>query len=753
MRLQKSIVQYFDKIISSIKQMEQNSTVFSELKGISEELELLEQYVKTTLDTLDNNFNSFVRQINLLSELVEFQRSVLNFKSSDKMMSILFEFLQRNVRSDHGFIVFKLKEEDQDDILLADRNDQTALYRRFIDTPEMALLKSIVQERDMAYLITDVQQFSTEQSHWEMLQAKSIILFPVKVRGNFLGMGLLVRQSETFELNDLSFVNLVIGLVSLLIYQHFYFAKLKTRLFKQFRLRKMLEEVKYAEYFEKGPLYIFTLDPRYVILHTNTAAISNLKIDEEMIIGDNFLELIPKSYRAGMTKVLDEAEEGRVQYFRSPLISRPGVEPMLEFYVSQLILQNNFNLILVFGVDITQMYYRDLAVRRNGVLDELDQFSRTLIGEFNNLLTVILPNVSLLRTRMDKDHAYQHQLEAIENAAHRSANLIQKFLNYDLVDFEAAEVGNLNKVVKAFIHSLRSEIPAKVEIKFQLDPGAKNITYYPLRIRQLLKNLLDNSLLALQKREEPEICFSTRYIVQAKDGLVENRPFFLKAGKYMELSVQDNGCGIPEKSLSQVLKPFYSTRIKNEGVGLGLFIAYNIVKDMKGQIYIESEYEKFTTVYIYLPIKEEQSMEVLTMEKDTTSRDIKKGKATVLVVDDEYNIRSMMREIMEMYGLKVYTAGNGRDGVDVYQRFKSEIDLVILDMVMPVMDGRAAFDEIKKIDSEQKIFIISGYSQREDLEDMLQKGAIGFLRKPFQVKEIVNKIREILELPDLTGQS
>jgi CheY-like chemotaxis protein len=160
---------------------------------------------------------------------------------------------------------------------------------------------------------------------------------------------------------------------------------------------------------------------------------------------------------------------------------------------------------------------------------------------------------------------------------------------------------------------------------------------------------------------------------------------------------------------------------------------------------MDSEVDKYTAAHVYLPFKEEKSMATRTVEVEKPQPEVQPQKATVLVVDDEYNIRSMMKEIMEMSGFKVLTAGNGRDGIDIYQRYKNEIDLIIMDMVMPVMDGRAAFNEIRKINPDQKIFIISGYTQREDLEDILENGAVGFLRKPFQVKEIVEKVQEILK--------
>ncbi len=748
MKIQTNIIQHIEDIINSIKQMEKNSEVFSELKNISNELEVLEQYVKTTLDTLESNFNSFVKQISILSELVDFQRNIMSYKNSDKLMNTIFDFLQQNINFDHGFIAFKLKDEDPEYTVISKETEYIDTYREFIKKPELEIIHSIVRERELAYLISDVRQFSDGEIEWDMLSAKSLILFPVKIRGNYHGLGVLVRHHNAFELHDQSFVNLIVGIISLLIYQHYYFAKLKTRLFKQFRLRKMLEEVKYSEYFEKGPLYIFTLDPRGIILHTNTTAIKNLKFEEERIIGEKFTEIIPKAYRSAFQKVLGEAEEDEIQYFRSPIYPTNRHESILEFFITPINLQNNFNLVLIFALEITQIYYKDFYARRNEMMDELDQFSRTLIGNFNNLLSTIVPNISLLRTQLPKDHKFQKNLEAVEKSTKRSSNLIQKFLNYDLEDFEKPEHGNLNKVIRSFIESRKKEIPNHIKIKYNLNPGIKEIEFYPLRLRQLLKILLENSIQALENNKNPQIQFSTNILYQEKDGLVADNKFYLDAGEYLELSIQDNGCGIPEKSLTQVFKPFYSTRVKNEGVGLGLFIAYNIIRDMKGRIFIDSKYEQFTNIHIYLPIKEEKFMETFAVEKQSIPKEETKKQPTVLVVDDEYNIRSMLREIMEMNGLKVYTAGNGRDGVDVFQRFKEEIDLVVLDMVMPVLDGRAAFEEIRKINSQQKIFIISGYSQREDLEDMLRKGAIGFLRKPFQVNEIVSKVKEILKIKE-----
>ncbi|GAB4334014.1 MAG: hypothetical protein Kow0037_12440 [Calditrichia bacterium] len=747
MRLQSNIMQYFERTINTLRKMEKSSEVFNELKNISNELEMLEQYVKTTFQTLDNNFNSFSRQINLLSELVEFQRDVANYKDSDKLMATLFEYLQRNIHFTEGFFAFKLKDDDPDYLIATNQTDRVDQYRQFVNHDHWELLKGIMEEKELALLIGDTFQFRPNEIQWRLLEARSAILMPIKVRGKLLGLGCLINRLEAFKLDELSFVNLNIGVISLLIYQHYYFARLKSRLFKQFRLRKMLEEVKYAEYFEKGPLFVFTLDSRHVVLHANTTALNHLKLSEELIVGENFLELIERPYRQAFAKVLEKAEEEKVSNFLAPLAVDGPHKPVLEFYISRFLLQNHFSLLLVFAVDITETYHKNQLKYRNEMLDEMDQFSRTLVTEFNNLLTIVVPNISLLRTGLMAEHPFQKQLEAMEMAARRSANFIQKFLNYDLEGFESFEEANLNQILRQFVAELDKSKSGKVTIKLQLDPGLKDIVLYPLRFKQLLRILFDNSYQAVQDRDKPEIRFITRAVRHKQDGLLPGTTFYLPEGEYMELAIWDNGAGISDKSIGQIMKPFYSTRIKNEGVGLGLFIAYNIVKDMKGEIFVKSKLNEFTSVHIYLPVKEMTKMEPLAVPQVEEEKPAAKVP-TVLVVDDEYNIRSMMKEIMEMNGFKVYTAGNGRDGVDVYQRRQSEIDLVILDMVMPVMDGRAAFIEIKKINPNQKIFIISGYSQREDLDEILRKGAVGFMRKPFQVNEIATKVKEILNIKE-----
>jgi CheY-like chemotaxis protein/signal transduction histidine kinase len=733
-----------DSIISSLKRIEDNASVFAELGKISDELSSLNEYIQDGLQNIELQYESFSDSINLLSELIDFQKQVIHNKNSEKTISAIFNFLKNNIQYQYGFVLYKMKEDDPHYDLYSPDGPASQQIKKFVESSNIELLENLFENDELSHIITDTSSFKAQEIQWAILKAKSAIIFPLKARGQLFGIGIFSKDNSAFEMRELSFINLVLGLISLLIYQNFYFVILKSRLIQQAKLIKSTEDLKYSDFFENGPLYVFILDNRHLILHANNTAQNDIKLAGESIIGEDFFDIIPSSNCSLFRNLFSTPQEKPIQIFRSPILKQAGQTGIFEFIVSPMAMKSQSDFVLVIAGDVSENYYKELIDHRNEILDEIDQFSRILVSQFNNLLTTILPNISLLKDSLSGSNSNHQKLDQIEKATQRSANLIQKFLNYDVEANEEKESANINKILNAHVSSMKTKFPDNIRIKLELDPAIKNALLYPMKIRHLFDIIVGNSIIALQNITQPEIQFSTSFIHHKRDGLLPHTSFFLKAGHYIELCIRDNGHGIPEKGLTQVLKPFYSTRIKNEGVGLELFIAYNLVKDMKGHIYLDSQVDRFTAVYVFLPFKEEKAVISPTpiIRKSVLER--QPQKATILVVDDEYNIRSMMKEIMEMSGLKVFTAGNGQDGVDIYQRNKKDIDLIVMDMVMPVMDGRAAFNEIRKIDPQQKIFIISGYSQREDLQDMLDNGAVGFLRKPFQVKEIVEKINEIL---------
>ncbi len=376
---------------------------------------------------------------------------------------------------------------------------------------------------------------------------------------------------------------------------------------------------------------------------------------------------------------------------------------------------------------------------RNEALDEITRFSGIINGYLNNLLTVMIPNVSLIKNSLPDDHHLQKHLQTMEKSLTQAGNVVKAFLNYNLTEIEQPKHLSLNKFIVYVMDRFKEKIPPEIEIRFSLEAEIPSLPLYSRRMAQLIKILTQNSLEALQERGYIRI--STRIIEMERDDLLLPYMFFMPKGKYIEMTFEDNGKGIEEKNLKHVFKPFFTSKIKNESLGLGLFIVYNIIKDLKGEIFVRSVPGQLTTFYIYLPVTE---ILLKRAQKNSNLGDSASGSPKILVVDDEYNIRTILKEIFELNGYNVFTAANGKEGVELFEKYARTIDLVILDMVMPEMDGKAAFNAIKSKYKNQKIILMSGYTRNNDLKEINTNGAVAFLNKPFHVNDIMKEVKNIL---------
>ncbi|RMH81678.1 MAG: PAS domain-containing sensor histidine kinase [Calditrichaeota bacterium] len=735
-----NIAHYFENILNSIKNVEQSVEALTQLHAISEEIARLEKYVRSSFETLDNHFQEYIQQINLLSSLIDFQRRMVHFKSAGEMAGSLFGYIREHVPCDHGFLCLSGKAAVGDrQKILPDAPEHLDLYRKFLETGDTeANLVALVEEKELGSLFGNVEQLQKQTIAWPVLQARAAILFPLRIWGRFVGLGVLVSHKRNLTLNHLSFVNLNSGIISLLVFQHVYFFHLKERLLKQGQFAKVLEDLKYSEYFEKSPLYIYSVDQSGVILHANAAALRHTPMEKEHIVGEKFLDLLPADHRKPFAEILSRVEPDRLEQYQCPIVGQDKTLHIWQFFITRTCLKEKFNLSVIFAVDVTARYLREQQAVRNDVMGEITRFSRSITGYLNNLLNVMVPNVSLMQNQLPEDHPLQKPLKTMEKSLGQAFGVVQKFLNYGLDEIEPPRKVNLNRLIGEIIRRLKEKFPEGIEFKVALDPAIPRLKLFPKRLTRLIKIFAQNSLEAL--KQEGYIRIATRRVVVGEDEVLQPYLYHLPRGEYVELAFEDNGPGIPPESLKDIFKPFFSTRIKNEGMGLGLFIAYNIVRDMGGEIFVESTPGQSTTFRVYFPLERAELPRPSSENGQTAA-----GKPRqILVIDDEYNIRTMLKEIFEMRGYRVYTAANGKEGVEIFHRHPEEIDLVILDMVMPVMDGKAAFKEIMKQKQDQKVIVISGFTRREDLQEILNNGGVAYLSKPFNVSDIIQQVEEAL---------
>ncbi|MCJ7616268.1 MAG: ATP-binding protein, partial [Desulfobacterales bacterium] len=354
--------------------------------------------------------------------------------------------------------------------------------------------------------------------------------------------------------------------------------------------------------------------------------------------------------------------------------------------------------------------------------------------DFNNLLMGIQGQASLMLLDIAPDHPHYERLKSIENTVQTGAGLSKQLLGFARGGRYEVKPTNLNELIK---HS--SEMFARTQ---------KNITinekYYEDiwtvevdqgQINQVLLNLYVNAWQALPEG-------GSIYIETSNVELEENysRTFSIKPGNYVKISVTDTGVGIDKAIQHKVFEPFFTTREIGRGTGLGLASAYGIIKNHGGIINIYSEKGKGTTFTLHLPVSEKQ----LPIIKKKLDKKIQKGTETILLVDDEDMIIDVGKDMLEQLGYKVLSAKTGEKAIEIYRKHKDNIDMAIVDLIMPSMSGGDVYNHMKEINPDIKVLLASGYCLDRMTTDILNRGCKGFIQKPFDISELSTTIRKIL---------
>ena len=255
------------------------------------------------------------------------------------------------------------------------------------------------------------------------------------------------------------------------------------------------------------------------------------------------------------------------------------------------------------------------------------------------------------------------------------------------------------------------------------------------QIEQVLLNLFVNAWQAMPGGGN--LYIDTKNYTPSKYFLELYNP---KPEKFVKISVTDTGVGIGKEIQDRIFDPFFSTKEIGGGTGLGLASAYGIVKNHEGFIDVYSEKNKGSTFNVYLPVTEKT-----VRESNIKLKKILTGTETILIVDDEELIIKVVKPLLEKMGYRALTAAGGKEAIDIYNKNWEEIAIVIVDLIMPDMDGEETFNKLKEINPEIKAILSSGYSMSGHVLKVIENGCKGFLQKPFDMEELTNKIREILE--------
>jgi signal transduction histidine kinase len=354
--------------------------------------------------------------------------------------------------------------------------------------------------------------------------------------------------------------------------------------------------------------------------------------------------------------------------------------------------------------------------------------------DFNNILMGIQGRTSLMLMEMDPGHRHYTPLSGIEEMAKKGSELTKQLLSFARGGKYEVKPTDLNKLVK---DQNRMFSRTKKEIALR-EKHAKNLWVSevdPVQIEQVLLNIYLNAWQAMPDGGD-------LFIETDNCTLDENfvRPFQVKPGKYVRISVTDTGMGMDEETRHRVFEPFFTTKETGDGTGLGLASAYGIIKNHGGIINVQSAVGRGTTFDIYLPASDKE-----VLEEKAPSADVLTGTETILLVDDEGTILDVGNEMLTALGYKVMSAKSGKKALEVYTENKDEIDLVILDMIMPEMSGGEVYDRIKEVNPNAKALLSTGYGIDGQATKILDRGCNGFIQKPFNLKDLSGKIRGVLD--------
>ncbi len=392
--------------------------------------------------------------------------------------------------------------------------------------------------------------------------------------------------------------------------------------------------------------------------------------------------------------------------------------------------------VLVLIRNVTEKRRLEQQVLQAQKMESLGTLAGGIAHDFNNILAGILGYASFLKSKIGSGHVFFKYVDTIERSAVRAADLTSKLLAFTRGDKVNYKPLNINRLIRETLEIIQHTIDKSISVETKLDESLPTIMADAGQIQQVVMNLCVNARDAMGSGGKLSIATAT-VVIGAND---PKAPAGAKSGTYLRMSVADSGCGMDQDVLTRIFDPFFTTKAKGQGSGLGLSVVYGIVKGHEGFVTVSSQTGQGTVFSVYFPASgKPEAQETLTAET------LRGRGELIFVVDDESDIRDFIRDVLQSHGYRVLLAADGDQAFDIYQVRSQDIALVILDMVMPEMSGEETFLKMKKINPGIKALLSTGFSQDSRVNEILSKGVMGFIQKPYDFNQLLAMIRQILE--------
>jgi PAS domain S-box-containing protein len=659
--------------------------------------------------------------------------------------------IQKHLDFDRGMIM--LANQDKTRLIYAggygySKEQETVLQGTefHLDKPKSKGVFVVAFKKQKPLLLNDIEENGKDFSSRTLQVAKqmgvkSLICVPIVYEKGSLGI-LTVDNVKSKRRLTQSDMNLLMGVAS----------QTAVNIIEAISFQKLQEsEKKYRDLVENANSIILRRNTMGDITFFNEFAQKFFGYAEDEILGKNVVgTLYPvtestKRDLDSLTKILQEEPERQIVGEDENILR--GGETVWIAWTYKPIFDSSGQLteILCIGNDITELKHaaqekKTLEAQLQGAqkMEAIGTLAGGIAHDFNNILQAIIGYTQILLMGKELGNPDYEKLEAIEASAQRASELTKRLLIFGRKVESQLKPVDLNQEVVQVSKMLERTIPKMIKIELNLADGLQVTNGDPVQIEQIMMNMGVNARDAMP--DGGKLFFETKNVTLdekfCKNHLGAN------PGEYVLLKISDTGHGMGKELQEHIFEPFFTTKETGKGTGLGLAMVYGIVKSHRGYISCTSKPGDGTAFSIYFPIIRSKIDSRVSKEAEAP---IKGGTETILLVDDEESIRQLGEEMLGRFGYTVLTASDGEGALELYEKENKHVDLVILDLSMPGMGGKRCLKKLVEMNPRVKVIIASGYSFNGPSKDAIDAGAKGFVGKPYEVRQMLQVIREVMD--------
>ncbi len=696
------------------------------LSSTIEEMESDKELLKKKFDEVHRLNLQLKKKVDQLVCLQEASAAALAILNPQELMQVILRLLLNFAKLDRAGIFLlddkqKVLELHHAAGVKSDLFEKVRGYRIPVNKVDNIIAR--VAMNGIPVVVPDVAVSRLRKSNplLELFKPKVFLLAPLTVRGRVIGVIMADRifEGATISDADKDFVVSFANQIAIILENAILYRKLE------------VSERKYRELLENAHDGIWITDDKGVITFANRRM--REITGHEVLLGKNSSELFGSEPKNLLAEIIAQNRCGKVVQRELDLTTRDH-GPTAVIVSSVPILEDGiFTGAFAMFTDISEKKKMERQILHQQKMEAIGTLAGGIAHNFNNILMNITGLTSLLLSDADPSQAPYKTLKQIEEEVDKGANLTKHLLSFardQQVEVRAMDINGLIEQTVRLFTLTRRDAAICTRLTTPLPP----VEIDQVQMEQVLLNILVNSWQALDGEGNIEV--ATREVFLSQEFC---QPYDLTPGRYVQIAVSDNGPGMDEKIRAKIFEPFFTTKEVGEGTGLGLSSAYATVRKHRGIIEVDSETGKGTVFHIYLPISRKSPEPAETKELRYA-----KGQGTLLLVDDEETIRDLAAEILRKLGYKIIAASSGEQALAIYEEQKDDIDLVILDLIMPGIGGSETYKKLKQINPEVRILISSGSTLDKEGRNIFAEGIPEFIQKPYRLEVLSQKLVEML---------